>query len=306
MKILFIGFGTIAKKHFKIIKKIDPSTEFFSLSKDSKKLKNRGIKTVKINDLENNNLDAIIVCNPSSCHYKTVLNYSRLKLPIMVEKPICINRKQVKILEKLSIQQKDLFIYNACNLRFHPLITFFKDYIKDKISEINEINVYCGSFLPDWRSDRHYTNYYSSKKTLGGGVHLDLIHEIDYTIYLFGYPKSIKKIFKKVSKLNIDSYDFAHYYLDYDSFIVTITLNYFRRDKKRYMEVVMDNDTLFVDLVNDKINSIKDNKSLINIKSEGMEQSYFNQMKYFLNFIKKRESSFNGLQEALKIIKYIL
>ena len=36
MKILFVGFGSIAKKHLEIIKKIDTSAKFFSISRDQK------------------------------------------------------------------------------------------------------------------------------------------------------------------------------------------------------------------------------------------------------------------------------
>ena len=49
------------------------------------------------------------------------------------------------------------------------------------------------------------------KSKMGGGVHLDLIHEIDYLIYLFGIPKEIKKQYRKVSKLNIDSNDYMFF-----------------------------------------------------------------------------------------------
>ena len=35
---------------------------------------------------------------------------------------------------------------------------------------INEVNVYCGSYLPDWHPDENYTIGYAAKKNLGGGV----------------------------------------------------------------------------------------------------------------------------------------
>ena len=130
MKILFVGFGSIAKKHLEIIKKIDTSTKFFSISRDQKKLNEYGIIQIKNSEIKKNDLDAIIISNPSFNHCKSILDYFDLKLPMMVEKPICINIRQYKILQKLSIQNSPL-IYNACNLRFHPLIVFFKDFIKN-------------------------------------------------------------------------------------------------------------------------------------------------------------------------------
>ena len=197
-------------------------------------------------------------------------------------------------------------IYNACNLRFHPLIVFFKDFIKNKTSKINEVNVYCGSYLPNWRKDRDYSSYYSSNKELGGGVDLDLIHEIDYVVYLFDFRKGLKSHRRKVSKLKTDSDDFTHYLLSYENFSVMITLNYYRIDSRRYMEVVMDDDTLYLDFIDDKVNSFKQNKSLINVKGNGIEQSYFNQMKYFISLINNKKPNLNGLHEALEILKLAL
>ena len=305
MKILFVGFGSIAKKHLAIIKKIDTTAQFFSISRDQKKLNEYGIIQIKNSEIKKNDLDAIIISNPSFHHCKSILDYFDLKLPMMVEKPVCINIKQYRILQKLSLQNSPL-IYNACNLRFHPLIVFFKDFIKNKTSKINEVNVYCGSYLPNWRKDGNYTSYYSSNKELGGGVDLDLIHEIDYVVYLFGFPKRIEKSSRKVSKLKTDSDDFTHYLLIYENFSVMITLNYYRIDSKRYMEVVMDDDTLYLDFIDDSINSFKQKKSLINVKSSGIEQSYFNQMKYFISLINNKKPNLNGLHEALEILKLAL
>ena len=66
MKILFVGFGSIAKKHLEIIKKIDTSAKFFSISRDQKKLNEYGIIQIKNSEIKKNDLDAIIISNPSS------------------------------------------------------------------------------------------------------------------------------------------------------------------------------------------------------------------------------------------------
>ena len=126
------------------------------------------------------------------------------------------------------------------------------------------------------------------------------------TLYLFGFPKRIEKSSRKVSNLKTDSDDFTHYLLSYENFSVMITLNYYRIDSKRYMEVVMDDDTLYLDFIDDSINSFKQNKSLINLKNSGIEQSYFNQMKYFISLINNKKPNLNGLHEALEILKLAL
>ena len=42
-------------------------------------------------------------------------------------------------------------------------------------------------FLPDWRKNIAYSKSYSSIKKQGGGVLLDLSHELDYATYLLRF-----------------------------------------------------------------------------------------------------------------------
>ena len=55
--------------------------------------------------------------------------------------------------------------------------------------------VLCGSYLPSWRKNIIYNKSYSSDKKKGGGVLLDLSHEIDYITWILGsFTKNILSI----------------------------------------------------------------------------------------------------------------
>ena len=54
-------------------------------------------------------------------------------------------------------------------------------------------------------------------KRMGGGVSLDLIHELDYLTYLLGVPKEIYNIRRQVSLLEIDSDDVSVYIAQLDN-----------------------------------------------------------------------------------------
>ena len=86
--------------------------------------------------------------------------------------------------------------YTAFNLRFHPVIQWLKDNIESQ--NVIEVNAYCGSYLPDWRPDKDYRKIYSAQKELGGGVHLDLTHEIDFLLWVFGDPMSTMSTRRKM------------------------------------------------------------------------------------------------------------
>ena len=91
-------------------------------------------------------------------------------------------------------------------MRFNPILLKLKSLIRNK--KLWSINLICSSFLPFWRNNRNYTKIYSSSKRHGGGVLLDLSHEIDYLQWVFG-KISIDNVFnKKISNLKISSDDY--------------------------------------------------------------------------------------------------
>ena len=54
-----------------------------------------------------------------------------------------------------------------------------------------------------------YSQGYASKKSLGGGVILTMIHDIDYLYWIFGNPHSLFSISGKFSDLKISSEDYC-------------------------------------------------------------------------------------------------
>ena len=76
--------------------------------------------------------------------------------------------------------------YVGYNLRFHPVLIYLKQFLIRK--KIFSINVISHSYLPNWRKI-NYRHSISANKKLGGGVLLELSHELDYLKWIF---KNIK------------------------------------------------------------------------------------------------------------------
>ena len=119
---------------------------------------------------------------------------------------------------------------------------------------------------------------------MGGGVHLDLIHELDYAYWLFGEPKKITSFKKSNSRLNIESIDYSHFVLEYEYFDVNITLNYFRRNPKRSIEIVGGNYTYMTDLLENKIIELSDG-NIVFASDQRVVDTYLYQMEYFIRNI---------------------
>jgi predicted dehydrogenase len=219
---------------------------------------------------------------------------------LFIEKPLAHIIQLDELMSK--VEDKRVKTYVACNLRFLDCLNFVKEYINDNDKlNLNELNAYCGSYLPDWRPDQDYKNSYSADPDKGGGVHLDLIHELDYIYWFFGFPKQITRTLKSCSSLDIQSVDYANYILDYDTFQASVILNYFRKDAKRSLELVFDTVTLHVDLLTNTVSS--NNKLIFQSEQRGLD-TYKVQLEYFMNNLKK--DTFNSVAEALEVLKICL
>lgn len=138
---------------------------------------------------------------------------------------------------------------------------------------------------------------------MGGGVHIDLIHELDYVYWLFGIPSRVNSFFANKSSLCISAYDYANYLWEYEGFSASIILNYYRKDSKRTLEIITDKGTFLVDLLK---NNISFEGKIIYNSSQKVQETYFSQMNFFINTILKNDKRFNTITEANKVLELCL
>jgi predicted dehydrogenase len=305
LTILIIGLGSIANKHINAIKKLYPNCKIYALRSQEKKIsKIEGvINIINFEEIEEK-VYCVLITNPTSLHSEAINKCLNLNVPLLIEKPIFD-----KVIENIKlvdyINSRNIITYIACNMRFHPAIIFLKKYLEENIYEINEVNIYCGSFLPDWRKDDDYKKSYSANPELGGGVHLDLIHEIDYIFWLFGKPINVNSIKRNVSTLKILAFDFASYTLEYPKFCANLILNYYRNPAKRNIELVLSNEILDIDLIKCTVKN-SNNKIIFSKKDYNILDTYNKQIEYYFNCIDNSILPMNNINESFEILKIAL
>jgi predicted dehydrogenase len=303
MRVLIVGLGSIAKKHINALKQIDNTTIFYALRSGNNSEQVDDIINIKsISDCPE--VDFVIISNPTALHAEAIKMVAHLKKPLFIEKPPFHNLENVT--EILNIISKyNLKTYTAFNLRFLDCLIYLKENIE--VKKVQEVNVYCGSYLPVWRDNWDYKKNYSANAAMGGGVHLDLIHELDYVLWIFGKPNEVEKILRSKSKIDVDAVDYANYTLVYDNFVVTIILNYYRRDTKRTCEIVMDTETWNVNLPKNEITNLNDN-TIIYQSFQTPLNTYERQMDYFCKSLSSTQNiSFEtSLNESIKTLKIAL
>lgn len=304
MNVLIVGLGSIAKKHIAALQTLKVNAKIFALRSNSDADTEKGV--VNIYNLNEVSIvfDFAIISNPTHLHYKYIEILSHIGIPLFIEKPVIHCLGNANKLVQL-IEAKEVVTYVAFNLRFHPCILFLKNKIDNEKLIVNELNVYCGSYLPDWRPGKDFREIYSANASMGGGVHLDLIHEIDYTTWLFGLPIINNVVLRNSSSLNIDAFDYANYSLQYDSFTANIILNYYRRKPKREIEIVMKEETWTIDLINNEVKK-DDDEILFKAKDFNISCTYNIQLDYFISCLKNKQRPMNSLKDSIQILKICL
>ena len=304
MKILIIGLGSIAQKHIAAILKLYPASVFYALRSNTNLKNFSNVHNIfNLNDTPKD-IDFVLISNPTSLHASSIEKTLFLKKPIFIEKPL-FDKIEINTDLKNIVNKSNIKTYIACNLRFHPSILFLKDYLSKKDKKINEVNIYCGSFLPHWRGNTNYTESYSALKDMGGGVHLDLIHELDYAIWLFGFPLNYHSTKRKISQLKINSFDYCSYDLQYREFNMSIILNYYRVSTKREIEILFEDDILHCNLLNSEIRN-NNNDLLFVDKTFDISKTYLSQAEYFINNLNNNLPYMNNFNESFEILKIAL
>lgn len=288
-KILVIGYGSIGQRHAK---------NFKNLGCEVAVLSRRHLETdyLTYNDLKNAlthfGPQIILVCNETYLHQQSLSQIADSGFDglVVVEKPIFdLNFDQTDKYSHLNIRV-------SYNLRFHPLLSFLKTELDGQ--KILSAQSYVGQYLPSWRPQADYRESYSAKSDQGGGVLLDLSHELDFCSWLFGKPVSVVGKSAKLSSLEINSTDTAVFLVQYANCpIASLQLNYIDRITQRNLTVVTDENTYALDFI--KKTLVKNNK---NISIESAYDSYQLMSK---NILDSQGELLTDYEEALNVLRLI-
>jgi predicted dehydrogenase len=192
VRIAIVGAGFIGRVHansYKDIKNAEIVAVADKSRKNGEKLAGE-LKAKYYSDLdsllENKDLDGIILTTPQYLHAGMVKKIADAKINVLCEKPLAMN------LEDADEMINDVKRNNVLAMTGHA-IRFWPEYVKTKeIIDSGELGkpVYGFSqrlaITPDWGEWR-----YDEKNS--GGAALDLhIHDLDFLLWLFGKPKTVK------------------------------------------------------------------------------------------------------------------
>ncbi len=256
MKVLIAGTGSIGLRHIKNIQRLDGNAQFLFLRQSERHDElSRDLGAEVISSLEfitKDNVDCAIVATPSALHSRLIVELIKLNIPMYIEKPVVTKMQDIgKVYDALKYYEYKKATLVGCNLRFLPSLIKVKEMLSSQvIGNVVRASFQAAQWLPDWRPNQDYTQSYSANPELGGGVVMDLIHELDAARWLLGEFDNVQAFVSSCPSLQIQSEAVACIIMRGKlTPLVSINLDYVSRRPIRRYEFVGDEGTIIWDLV---------------------------------------------------------
>ena len=189
-KAIVVGLGSIALRHRKNLKSLFPSVCVIAVPASGKvKDQNIEFSDKVIERLEiaiQEDPDIAIVASPAPFHALHTVSLLHAGVPTLIEKPVTSNLQDLNELMSVYKETETHTAVGYC-LRYMPSAVKMKEFLDQKIiGNVYNAFVDVGQYLPDWRPSKDYRQSVSARENLGGGVLLELSHEVDYLQWLLG------------------------------------------------------------------------------------------------------------------------
>lgn len=253
--------------------------------------------------------DAVIIANPTSHHVQTALGAARAGCHLLVEKPLSHNMKGIDDLTK-EVRRRKLVTLMGCNLRFHPGLQRVARLLSNQaIGDVLSARAEAGSYLPDWRPGQDHTHSYSAREELGGGVILDLVHELDYLFWFFGKVKSVFALAGHGARLGIETEGMAEILMEHDNGVwSSLHLDYFQRPPRRTCHIIGEKGTITWDYYAGAVSLWQAGNDQWQTWSDPIDRNYtyLAEMRHFLDCLEGRATSINDIITGREVLKVAL
>src|SRR3989338_1209454 len=304
MKTAIVGFGSIGQRHYKNLSGLAKNIVVFSKRTDV-------VLPFHVRSwrdfYKNGPYDGIIIANETSKHISALKKCMRMTKNIFMEKPLSNNASGLNDVAS-GLKRKKINIWVGYNWHFSKTLLKIKSILRQKkLGRVYYMRVSVGQDLRGWRPGRDYSKIYSAKKKLGGGVILDLVHDINYPAWLLD-DVLIPQIsyVRKISNLKIDTEDFAEsvFIGKKTGAIVSVHQDYLRTQGKRSLEIAGSKGSLVWDSLSQEIVLETPKKTTKARVPEERNKMYEKEIKFFLDQI-RRGKRFSNISEAIRDIKNI-
>jgi len=318
-RVLIVGYGSIGQRHLSIVRESSPHS-------DIRVLRRKPGDTAAGADGCFSSLDdalafapqVAIIANPASFHVPVALALARQGCHLLVEKPLSDTPEGVSEL-LTAAEECGIVLQVAYNLRFSPSLRDFRQRVQSgRIGRVLSIRCETGQHLETWRPGADYRQGVSACRELGGGVLLELSHELDYLRWIFGDIDWVGAWMGRQSALEISVEDTAHLLLGvrnnsaaFNSCgpVVSISLDFLRRDMTRRCIAIGEDGSLAWDGITGSVSLLGGGSSaeseVLSAHPPVRDETYQEQWRHFLSCIENKSPPLVGGRDGLAVLELV-
>ncbi|MDD0838918.1 Gfo/Idh/MocA family oxidoreductase [Curvibacter sp. HBC61] len=307
-KALVVGSGSIARRHLANFRRLLPEAEIGCVSSSGRRLaESETVATIQFTSMEDAAAwapDLAVVASPAPFHLEHACFLLDASIPVLIEKPLSDSLDRVRTAAPLLARHRDR-IEVAYNLRYLSSALQMKALIEtERVGRILGLRVEVGQYLPDWRPQADYREQVSARRALGGGVLLELSHELDYLNWLFGRFEKVFCIATNSGQLEIDVEDRADLLLAREDLTAQVHLDFLQRRASRSCKVIGSSGSLHWDLVANCISmdSPSGTEVLFSDSAADRNDMYVEQLRGFIEVAKGRALPRITLEDGMAVL----
>jgi len=317
LRYLIVGFGSIGKRHFDNLRNLEPDAEItvWHTRRSPGETVSQDINSVRtvycFMDAINPRPDVALITTPAPNHVCVAQDLAREGIDLFIEKPLSSEMSGIDKLLEIQKRTK-ILIMVGYNLRFHPSLHILKESAgRGDIGRIISVRAEVGQYLPEWRPGTDYRNSVSARKELGGGVFLELSHELDYVRWIAGEITSVMAQADHVSDLELGVEDTAEIILRFvNGAIGNVHLDMVQRSATRSCKLIGTDGVITWDGIGDSVRLYSARSGVwsdLHIP-QGIprNQMYLEELQHFISCIRERREPLVTALDGKRVLEITL
>jgi predicted dehydrogenase len=306
-----IGLGSIGCRHLRLVREIRPELNIIAVrSGQGEKVQEEKLAYTVLYSLDeviDAGVKAAVVATPATAHIQQAIDLMEKGIHILIEKPLSHSLDNVNELLRVEKESKRVGLVGYC-LHYNTGALKFNDMLKNKkIGQILHVRVDCGSYLPEWRKGQDYRESVSAKAELGGGVLLELSHELDYIRWFFGEMKNVSANIQNSGTLGIDVEDSVDMIFESEQgFPVSVHLDFNSRSTRRKCITRCSNGDLIWDIVANKVIwHPADGSEEVETYQNDRDYIYKEQLNHFFDCIENKKRPLVSIDNGVAVLRMV-
>ncbi len=252
MRALIVSLGSIGRRHLANLRALRPAAKIGVLRErgGADPVPDADHVFAHLDDALGFAPEIAIVAGPATRHLAVAQPLAQSGAHLLVEKPISHDMHGVGALIELCRARRRVLMVGYV-LRFHPAAQRARaELAAGRIGRLLALRAEVGQHLEDWRPALDYRKSVSARAELGGGVLLELSHELDLARWMAGEVERVSAESASLGGLEIDVEDCAELLLAFESTALgSIRVDMLQRPALRRCTLIGERGRLELDLL---------------------------------------------------------